>query len=125
MIIALGRIVDQSQKMSATSITPISRWIRCIFQLALDDNAPIAEHILTQVVSISKSCQEEQKYPGEELEWIATTAFNRALDFYCANDDRACKTWVEKALAVAEELADRDKGVSRLLKEKYSELKFD
>jgi hypothetical protein len=127
MIIALEKIIDQSQRMSAHSITSISRWIRCIFQLALIDEPSIAEQVLTRVVSISKDFHDQaDRYPAEELEWIATTAFNRAIDFYCANDDQACKDWVEKALAVSEELVDVDNGdTKRLLKENYLALGLD
>ena len=41
------------------------------------------------------------QYPEEELEWLATTTFNRAIDFYCASDEVACKRWAERALTLA------------------------
>ncbi len=47
------------------------------------------------------NAEDSSVYPPEELEWLATTAFNRAVDFYCASDDDGCKRWAEKALTLA------------------------
>jgi hypothetical protein len=46
-------------------------------------------------------------YPGEELEWMATTAFNRAVDYYCLQDDAACKLWATKAMEIASFCPDK------------------
>lgn len=45
-------------------------------------------------------------YPREELEWLASTTFNRAVDFYRVSADAECKRWARKAIEVAE-LVDR------------------
>lgn len=50
--------------------------------------------------------QSELPYPAEELEWIATTAFNHAVDYYCQEEDDACKMWAGKAINVASLLSD-------------------
>jgi len=68
--------------------------------------------------------QQDNPYPAEELEWLATTSFNRAVDFYCASDDTRCKTWAEKALTLA--AAAEDGGALHgLLQEKYSGLAWE
>jgi hypothetical protein len=61
--------------------------------------------------------QTEKPYPAEELEWIATTSFNRAIDFYCATDDEACKNWAGKAITIASFCPD-DGALQNLLQEK-------
>lgn len=64
---------------------------------------------------------EEQKpapYPAEELEWIATTTFNRAVDFYCASQDDASRRWAEKAISLAN-LGNDDGHLHKLLQNKY------
>jgi len=63
------------------------------------------------------SQQSEIRYPEEELEWIATTAFNRAVDFYCAGEDALCKSWAVKAVTVASFCQD-DEALKRLLEQK-------
>ncbi|KAL8780846.1 MAG: hypothetical protein Q9194_000700 [Teloschistes cf. exilis] len=43
-----------------------------------------------------------ETYPTEELEWVATTAFNRAVEFYSTSQDKTCRRWAEKAISLAE-----------------------
>ena len=68
--------------------------------------------------------QGAQIYPAEELEWIATVAFNRAVDFFVAEDDEACKRWAEKALNIAACCMDNG-NLQNALQEKFMGLKFD
>ncbi|KAL0258929.1 sporulation-specific protein 22 [Diplodia seriata] len=42
-----------------------------------------------------------QRYPQIEAEWLASTAFNRGIDFYSAGDDARYKVWAEKAIGLA------------------------
>lgn len=56
-------------------------------------------------------------YPSAELEWLATTAFNRAVDHYLAADDTACARWAGAALGLADAMAmDRDGGDGGMLR---------
>lgn len=41
-------------------------------------------------------------YSNEELEWLATVAFNRAMDFYLVSADEECRRWAGKAIEVAD-----------------------
>jgi hypothetical protein len=45
--------------------------------------------------------KERNHYPITELEWLSTTAFNHAVDYYIQENDTKCKEWAEKALALA------------------------
>jgi hypothetical protein len=54
-----------------------------------------------------------------ELEWLATSSFNHAIDFYSAGDDGGARTWAEKALMVAAMIEDGGT-LMKLLQEKYS-----
>lgn len=47
-----------------------------------------------------------QIYPCDELEWLATSAYDRAIDFYMANNDQLCRRWVASAVALAEQVDD-------------------
>lgn len=101
----------------ARNIAKLSRWIRCVFQLSLENPATVvtAEAILDQAYAISRDGHHRHLndnniancYPGEELEWLATTVFNRAVDFYLASDDSACRRWAQKALDLAGLMHDR------------------
>ena len=124
----------------------LSRWIRCLFSLALSET-DIAVQLLDQAVSIAedarKVCrstcsrrslndltqtlssrlQQSMSYPPEELEWLASTAFNRAIDFYCISQDVACRLWAEKALALSN-LCEDGGALHEVLQQKYQGLSW-
>lgn len=63
-------------------------------------------------------------YPSEELEWIATVTFNRAVDFFISENDESCKRWAEKALNIAACCMDNG-NLQKILHAKFMGLKFD
>ncbi|KAF3046826.1 hypothetical protein E8E11_007311 [Didymella keratinophila] len=63
-------------------------------------------------------------YPKTELEWMATSAFNRAIDHYVGDNDANCKLWAEKAMTVAQWLEDGGQ-LRDILMEKYAALQLD
>ncbi|KAI4281274.1 MAG: hypothetical protein L6R38_003832 [Xanthoria sp. 2 TBL-2021] len=92
---------------------------------SLSFNVEMAENLIDQVVSIARNAQKKTiPYPVEELEWVATTAFNRAVDFYCTSQDAICRRWAEKAMSLAD-LSDDDGQLHRLLQAKYLGLTWD
>ena len=124
----------------------LSRWIRCLFSLALSE-IDIAAQLLDQALIIAEDTkqvcdypslrrtsdeltyvssspfQKSKSYPSEELEWLAATAFNRAIDFYCASQDVPCRVWVEKALALSN-LCEDGGTLHEVLQEKYQGLSW-
>ena len=65
--------------------------------------------------------QQPDLYPTEELQWLAATSFNRAVDFYCSSLVEDCRRWAEIALRLAG--LCRDGGaLHRTLRAKYQEL---
>ena len=72
----------------------------------------------------SNSLDQIPAYPSEELEWLATTTFNRAVDFYSSSQDADCKRWAEIAISIANLV--RDDGVLReLFQTKYTGLRWE
>ncbi|KAI4944815.1 hypothetical protein J4E91_008503 [Alternaria rosae] len=62
-------------------------------------------------------------YPQTELEWLASTTFNRAVDFYLSEDDVKTRKWAEQAFIVAQWIDD--KGAMRdFLMDRFANLKF-
>ncbi|KAK2790267.1 hypothetical protein FQN53_000033 [Emmonsiellopsis sp. PD_33] len=126
--------------------TKLSRWIRCLFQLTLDTNVQVAESVLDQAYALARESHSQHQqldrrpnsrpgsrsalvalpnYPEEELEWLSTTTFNRAVDFYLASDDGASRRWGQKALDLAG-LMVGDRGMLyKVLKEKFAGLKWE
>ncbi len=72
----------------------------------------------------SQSKDTETPYPDDELEYLATTSFNKAVDFYCMEDDDNCKLWAEKAVDVAGFMGDGG-ALRGMLQERLVGLRFD
>ena len=68
----------------------------------------------------------EASYPAEELEWLSTTLFNLAVDFFVAENEEEAKRWSSKAVELADVLAantDGDGGMlAKVLRGKVEEL---
>ncbi|KAI9880696.1 MAG: hypothetical protein M1830_001329 [Pleopsidium flavum] len=125
MLSTLQKIVNVTWRLEGNSVTKLSRWIRCLFQIALTSDINIAEHLLDQIVNVAKDTKvKPDPYPREELEWLATTTFNRAVDYYCASDDGACRRWAEKALSIAS-LNEDGGALHNTLQSKYSGLTWE
>lgn len=125
LIPTLKRIVNEAWSLESFDIAKLSRYMRCLFRLGLSSgDGPLAESLLDQVSELAISAENsETPYPLEELEYVATTAFNRAVDYYCTGEDGACRRWAGKAVEVAGFCADG--GCLRgLLQEKLVGLQF-
>lgn len=68
----------------------------------------------------------ELLYPADELEWLATTVFNLAVDFFVSEREDDAKRWSRKAVAVADVLAASEDGdggsLTKVLRAKIGEL---
>lgn len=107
------------------NLQKLSRWIRCIFQLAIGNNTQAAEEVLDQAYILARDAPDDLvDYPQEELEWLSTTAFNRAIDFYLASDDAATRRWYNKALDLARLLNDNG-SLWHTLQMKFGKLSWD
>ena len=136
MLTFVQQIINATWQLEANEVEKLSRWIRCLFSLALTCKIDLAEHLLDQVselaantskvipipylkfsstpfiyvrggeINLNKIIQVAEPYPAEELEWLATTTFNKAVDFYCASQSAECRRWAEKALSIALSMAD-------------------
>lgn len=105
----------------------LARWLRVLFQLSLNstDDDRTALRCLDQATTLAGQRRASlAPYPQEELEWLAATAFNKAVDFYCIDDDVRCRLWAENALSLAESAGDGG-ALRRLLMEKYKGLTWE
>jgi hypothetical protein len=71
--------------------------------------------------SADDEIKEDGRYPPTELEWLATSTFNHAVDYYLQENDKMCTKWAEQALVLASWLED-DGRLRDLLMEKYASL---
>lgn len=144
------QIINATWRLETNEVERLSRWIRCLFSLTLTCKIDLAEHLLDQVTEIVVNSskvipipylarpylclcwrnyfeqigQVAKPYPAEELEWLATTTFNKAVDFYCASQNVECRCWAEKALNIANLMADGGT-LHALLQTKFMGLTWD
>ena len=124
-----------SPSLNKTTIQKtLPRYLRCLFQLSIQANEfPLAEAILDKSLSLAReednapppsspNGKKTHCYPNEELEWLATTAFNRAMDFYLASADEDCRRWAGKAIEIADEVKYNQGALGRLLRENLNKL---
>ncbi|OCK77725.1 SPO22-domain-containing protein [Lepidopterella palustris CBS 459.81] len=125
ILAVLQKIINITWRHGGNDIVKLAHWIRCLFQIALSFDEKISLSCLDQATNMARKKQGEQNhYPTAELEWLATTSFNRGVDFYCASDDENSRVWAEKALVLAS--VAEDGGILRdLLMEKYSGLRWE
>ena len=142
LITILKKIANESWSLDSLDITKLAKYMRCLFQVALSDNPLVAEQLLDQIYYVAEESskvavqirlgrlqslhytQTDAPYPSEELEWVATRAFNHAVDLYCSDDDDGCRNWAGKALNIARFCPDNG-ALERVLQTKLLGLKFD
>ncbi len=63
-------------------------------------------------------------WPKEEIEWMAATAFNHAVDYFNSQEAEKAKEWATKAISLAH-YGEDEGGLERTLQEKYMRLGLD
>lgn len=99
----LQKCINETWKKEK-DITKMSRWLRLTFTIHLQDNdSGLALKIVEQAASIAQKGWDGHAdvYPGDELQWLATMAFNKGVDALSAGDGAGSKVWVEAALELA------------------------
>jgi hypothetical protein len=106
----------------------IARWLRCLFQVSLLPSSTLALECIAHATSLAASPPVSlagesggDAFPQIELEWLAASTFNHAIDFYSAGDDENFTLWATSALQLAEKARDGG-ALAGLLRERYSKL---
>ncbi|KAF2130996.1 SPO22-domain-containing protein [Dothidotthia symphoricarpi CBS 119687] len=95
--------------------------------LMLDTPPPSSspsKHEHDDVESTDDESKNTDRYPSTELEWLATTTYNRAIDYYMQENDQSSKTWAEHSFRAAQWLEDNG-ALRDLLMEKYACLNWN
>ncbi|RKF63583.1 Sporulation-specific protein 22 [Erysiphe neolycopersici] len=125
LVATLKKIINEAWKSETLDTAKLAKYMRCLFQIAISENTELAEQLLDQVQSHAEEALEtDQKYPTEELEWIAIRAFNHAVDLYCCHDDDRFIDWSSKSLNIAQYCIDNG-ALKRSLQNKLMKMKLD
>lgn len=104
----LQKIINETWQKDK-DIIKLARWLRFTFSIEMDDNNGDASiKLVEQAATLAKRGTEMRNdpYPEDELQWLATMSFNRAVDLLVLDDRAAAERWIEAALELARYAAD-------------------
>ena len=141
------QLIGAIRRRASYNTAEASRWIRCLVQMVTDtrpsmkqdeNKTQLIEGVVEQALVLANHARSKifagidpastVAYPSEELEWLATTLFNLAVDFYVAGSAEMAKKWACKAVEVADVLENGERGtgdggmLARVLRGKIAEL---
>lgn len=104
MIQVLQRMINDTWKKQK-EIAKVARWVRFTFMLCLTHmQGDFSLRLLQQAATMAENGYRGKQdiYPGSELQWLTTTAFNRAVDFLVeGKNEEEARQWMDGALALA------------------------
>ena len=104
----LQKIINETW-LKDKDILKLARWLRFTFSVALGDaDGGVSIKLVEQAASLARRGTEMRNnpYPEDELQWLATTAFNKAVDLLAVENRQAAEQWLEAALELARYAAD-------------------
>lgn len=104
----LQKIINETW-LKDKNIVKLARWLRFTFSVGLSDaDGGISVKLVEQAAALARRGTEMRNdpYPEDELQWLATTAFNRAVDLLAVENRQAADQWMEAALELARYAAD-------------------
>ncbi|KAI8296835.1 Transcriptional regulator [Colletotrichum sp. SAR 10_98] len=121
----LGIVVNEIWELESMKCDKLAKYTRCMFQAVRLLDAESGQKVILQAIGVAKSAKETPNpYPTEELEWLATTAFNQAVDCYNERRYEECHTWADLATNLAHYASDGG-ALERQCREKRAKLDFD
>ena len=104
----LQKIINDTWKKEK-DMAKAARWLRISFSHDLKDGTgTFALQLLVQATGMAKKGFERRTdtFPDMELQWLATTAFNKAVDLLSQGERAGCGSWLDGSLELARYSAD-------------------
>ena len=105
----LQKIINETWKQDK-DVVKLARWLRLSFSIDLSDaDGDLSLKLLGQATMMARRRTEGEgleRYPEHELQWMAITAYNRAVDFLAREEFDKVHEWVDAALGLAYWAAD-------------------
>ncbi|KAL1836750.1 hypothetical protein VTJ49DRAFT_4709 [Mycothermus thermophilus] len=120
----MRKIVNEIWFLERFDAVKLAKYTRCLFQATLPLDDKLAMRLLDEACSKARELSQSQAtWPEEELEWMATTALNHAIDCYGVRELERAKEWATKAINLAHYCPD--KRLEEVLHGKYLRLSLD
>ncbi|KAK0634593.1 meiosis protein SPO22/ZIP4 like-domain-containing protein [Bombardia bombarda] len=121
----MRKIVNEIWVLETFDAVKLAKYTRCLFQATLPLDDGLTMSLLDEACNKARELREnEGSWPEEELEWMATTAFNHSIDCYGAHESERAKEWATKAMNLAHYCSDGG-GLERALQGRYMSLNLD
>lgn len=85
-LIIMQVILNYTVPSPMANVVKLSRWIRTLVQLSIAKNPKVTEALLVEVIDVTKSRGDGQKYPGEEIQWLTGRAKFPLIIFHVLED---------------------------------------
>lgn len=123
MFTTMRLIVNQIFRIDDFDCEKLAKYIRCMFQATLPLDDSLAFQLLKEALHIAgQSSGKSRSFPPAELEWLAATTFNHAVDFYARGEEDACHQWALGAMDLPTYVDDG--GLRGMLQDKFAKLRF-
>ncbi|KAK4221468.1 meiosis protein SPO22/ZIP4 like-domain-containing protein [Podospora fimiseda] len=120
----MRKLVNEIWALESFDAIKLAKYTRCLFQATLPLDDELAIRLLDEASIKAKELREgKANWPEDELEWMAATAFNHAIDCYSANDIERSRAWANGAIHLAGFC--EDSRLEEVLKIKYERLGMD
>jgi hypothetical protein len=99
----LQRVINDTWKLEK-NMAKAGRWLRISFSHDHDHgDGEFALNLLDQAIGMAKKGYDKKTdpFPEMELQWLSTTAFNKAVDLLSRGSGSGSKPWLEGALELA------------------------
>ncbi|KAK3314620.1 meiosis protein SPO22/ZIP4 like-domain-containing protein [Apodospora peruviana] len=122
----MQKIVNEIWVLETFDVVKLSQYTRCLFHTTLPLDDALAMNLLDESCKMARELREKDSagWPEEELEWMATTSFNHAVDCYSVQEGERAREWATKAINLAHYCNDEG-FLEDMLQRKFSSLKFD
>ncbi|KAK0674422.1 meiosis protein SPO22/ZIP4 like-domain-containing protein [Cercophora samala] len=118
----MRKLVNEIWALEAFDAIKLAKYTRCLFQATLPVDDGLAMKLLEEACGKARELREGQAgWPEEELEWMAATGFNHAIDCYSAGEVERARGWGEKAIKLAGFCRDGG-GLEGVLRGKFGRL---
>ncbi|EGZ70182.1 SPO22-domain-containing protein [Neurospora tetrasperma FGSC 2509] len=120
----MRKLVNEIWDLESFDAVKLAKYTRCLFQATLPLDDTLAMKLLQEACRKARELHEsDARWPEEELEWMAATAFNHAIDLYGAYERDRAKKWGSTAINLAHYCPD--KSFERMLQDRFMRLSFE
>ena len=124
MFTTLRLITNSIFEIKNFDCAKLAKYIRCLFQATLPMDDGLAFQLLKEALDMARQTADTSRVlPAEELEWLAASSFNHAVDLYARSEEDTYHQWALVAIDLAAYIDDGG-GLRDLLQDKFARLRF-